>query len=373
MQQIESYIKQRLEQREQDGGLRRLVTEKQLVDFCSNDYLGLARSEELRSLIDKELRSTQFIWGSTGSRLISGNSAFTEELENQIAAFHTSSSALIFNSGYDANIGLFSALAQRGDTIITDELIHASIIDGSRLSFANRYSFKHNDLNSLEEKLRQAKGKIFIAVESVYSMDGDEAPLKEIAHLAERNGAALIVDEAHSAGVFGKQGRGLVSELGLEGSVFARLITFGKALGCHGAAVLGSDLLRSYLVNFARSFIFTTASSPFSHLSVQAAYSLLQKHNMQVLLKEKIELFKNETSDIRQSFIASRSPIQCVITGGNERSRFLESEIHAAGFDVRAILHPTVPQGKERLRICLHSFNTEKEIKQLSALLREHL
>ena len=161
---------------------------------------------------------------------------------------------MIFNSGYQANIGLFAAVAQKGDTIISDELIHASMIDGIRLSYASRLRFKHNDIKDLEKQLKKAKGNIFIGIESVYSMDGNLAPLTKMARLAKKYKAHLIVDEAHATGVFGKQGSGLVCALGLEDQVFARMHTFGKALGCHGAIVLGSEILKKYLVNFARPF-----------------------------------------------------------------------------------------------------------------------
>jgi len=345
-----------------------------LIDFCSNDYIGFARSKELQAQIDLIIKSYDgFLSGSTGSRLISGNNEFTEILEAEIASFHQAEASLIFNSGYDANLGLFASLPQKGDTIITDELIHASIIDGARLSFANRFSFKHNDLQSLEEKLRAAKGRIFIAVESVYSMDGDEAPLKEIVTLAEKFSAAVIVDEAHAAGIFGDHGKGLVKALGLEDKVFARLVTFGKALGCHGAAILGSSQLRSYLINFARSFIYTTGASPFTHISVKAAYQLLAANDYQSDAFEKINLFRKEAGDLYQSFVSSNSLIQCLLVPGNENARKLASSLQNDGFNVRAILHPTVPEGKERLRICLHTFNTNEEIRSLIQQLKKYL
>ncbi len=374
MNPVNSYIQTRLNQRHESQSFRGLNTDKSLIDFCSNDYIGFARSEELQAQIDSILKShDEFASGSTGSRLISGNSEFTEILEAEIASFHRAEASLIFNSGYDANLGLFASLPQKGDTIITDELIHASIIDGARLSFANRFSFKHNDLQSLEEKLKVAKGKIFIAVESVYSMDGDEAPLKEIVTLAEKFSAAVIVDEAHAVGVFGDHGKGLVKALGLEDKVFARLVTFGKALGCHGAAILGSSQLRSYLINFARSFIYTTAASPYTHVSVKASYQLLAARDYQSDASEKVNLFRQETGNLYQSFVNSNSPIQCLLIPGNENARKLASSLQNDGFNVRAILHPTVPEGKERLRICLHTFNTDEEIRSLIQQLKKHL
>jgi 8-amino-7-oxononanoate synthase len=240
----ETFIRNRLNDREAAGTLRTLKPENTLVDFCSNDYLGFARSITLKNSIVNEIaRYPDSLNGSTGSRLLSGNLSYAEDLEQQIANFHQAEAGLIFNSGYDANVGLFSSLPQKGDTIICDELIHASIIDGARLSHANRYTFSHNNLESLEGKLKQAKGNCYVVIESIYSMDGDTPPILEILQLAEQYGASLIVDEAHAVGLYPA---GLIAELGVQNRVFARVVTFGKALGCHGAIVLGSSLLRQY-------------------------------------------------------------------------------------------------------------------------------
>jgi len=342
------------------------------VDFCSNDYLGFARSPILKKLVDEEIQhNAGYLNGSTGSRLLSGNTTYAEKLEHEIAAFHQSEAGLIYNSGYDANIGLFSSLPQKGDTIIMDELAHASIIDGARLSFANRYNFRHNDLGSLEEKLRNAKGNCYVVIESVYSMDGDMAPIKEILELIERFGAHLIVDEAHAVGLYKK---GLVCGLGLEGRVFARVVTFGKALGCHGAIVLGSSLLREYLVNFSRSFIYTTAA-PFHQLaSIKMAYQLLETADDEIQkLKNNISLFKKLLSYNKTlAIIPSNSAIQCIILDDNNKVRKVAAQLQNTGLDVRPILSPTVPQGTERLRICLHAFNRADEITLLANTLKEY-
>ena len=371
MKKIEEFIQAKLSERRQSLSFRSLKQSNTLVDFCSNDYLGFARSEELKLSTDEVIKNySSYLLGSTGSRLISGNSAFVEELEQEIAEFHGSRSGLIFNSGYDANLGLLSSVPQRGDTVIADELVHASIIDGIRLSHASRFSFRHNDLTNLEEKLNAANGQVYVVVESVYSMDGDEAPLAEIAALAERYNAALVVDEAHAAGIFGNCGRGLVYQYSLQEKVFARVVTFGKALGVHGAIVLGSSTIRDYLINFSRPFIYTTASSFRSHLSVKMAYSLLKTGTGQSLLHQKIALFKNNTCSVA-GFIKSRSPIQCMMMPGNAEARNAAEKLQKNGFDVRAILHPTVQEGKERLRICLHSFNSNREIIDLTKSLKE--
>ncbi len=319
----------------------------------------------MKNKIDEEIKSKGLISnGSTGSRLLTGNSAYTEDAEQYIAALHKSEAGLIFNSGYDANLGLFSSLPQRGDTIITDELIHASIIDGCRLSYANRYTFKHNDLQSLEDKLKQAKGNRYVAIESVYSMDGDTPPIDQILKLTEKHGANLIVDEAHAVGL---NSFGLIDEQ-FQNRVFARIVTFGKALGCHGAIILGGNLLKDYLVNFARSFIYTTAASYHQIASVKMAYQLLPGSANEIeLLRNNIKLFKQKIkSNDAYPLINSDSMIQCLVLKSNKKAKEVSSYLQKEGSDVRPILSPTVPTGSERIRICLHSFNTEDEITLLT-------
>jgi 8-amino-7-oxononanoate synthase len=369
LKQINAFIEQRLADRESTGSYRTLKPENALFDFCSNDYLGFARSSALKDKIEEEVRNLDLVLnGSTGSRLLSGNLKYTEDLEQEIAAFHNNEAGLLFNSGYDANVGFFSSLPQRGDTIITDELIHASIIDGARLSHANRYTFKHNDLNSLEAKLTQAKGNCYVVIESVYSMDGDTPPILDILHLTEKYNAALIIDEAHAVGLYKK---GLVCELGIEDRIFARIITFGKALGCHGAIVLGSNSLRNYLINFARSFIYTTAASLHQVASIKMAYQILQSSDIEIeVLRNNINLFKQGITST-SSLLPSDSAIQCLLLNDNEKAKNAALHLQKKGFDVRAILTPTVPQGTERLRICLHAYNNSKEINLLTTTLNE--
>jgi 8-amino-7-oxononanoate synthase len=367
----EDFLKNKLQERQQSGTYRQLKPENGLVDFCSNDYLGFARSALLKQSIVHEVDTHPLsLNGAAGSRLLSGNIQYAEDLEKQIAAHHESEAGLLFTSGYDANLGLLSSLAQRGDTIILDELVHASIIDGARLSYANRYSFKHNDLESLEAKLKLAKGNCYVVIESVYSMDGDTPPLLEILNLTEKYHAALIVDEAHAVGLYSK---GLVCELGLQERVFARVVTFGKALGGHGAIVLGSHNLRNYLINFARSFIYTTAA-PFHQLAaIKMAYQLLENSGEAIIsLKKNIELFKQEVNTGENfTLLNSVSPIQCIILGSNEMAREAAKQLQMNNLDVRPILSPTVAQGTERIRICLHSFNTENELTLLAATLNK--
>jgi 8-amino-7-oxononanoate synthase len=367
----EKFIRERLEERRENGSYRTLKPENSLVDFCSNDYLGFARSSTLKQWIDDEIAANEPILnGSTGSRLLSGNLSYTEALEQQIANYHKAEAGLIYNSGYDANIGLFSSLPQRGDTIILDELAHASIIDGARLSYANRYTFRHNDLESLEEKLKHAKGNCYVVIESVYSMDGDTPPIKEILAIAKKHKAELIVDEAHAIGLYNN---GLINKIKLENEVFTRIVTFGKALGCHGAIILGSKTLREYLINFSRSFIYTTAASFHQVASIKLAYKMLSQADNEIeKLLNNIQLFKRLTAGVKSNLLPSDSSIQCLVVGSN-RAKTIADKLQDAGMDVRPILSPTVAKGSERLRICLHSFNSTNEITLLSEILHQHI
>ncbi|WP_121810545.1 aminotransferase class I/II-fold pyridoxal phosphate-dependent enzyme [Mucilaginibacter kameinonensis] len=373
MEPAEDFLKRKLQERQQSGTYRQLKPENGLVDFCSNDYLGFAHSIVLKQNIAHEVNSHPLsLNGAAGSRLLSGNIKYAEDLEKQIAAYHQSEAGLLFNSGYDANLGLLSSLAQRGDTIILDELVHASIIDGARLSYANRYSFRHNDLESLESKLKIAKGNCYVVIESVYSMDGDTPPLFEILTLTEKYNAALIVDEAHAVGLYPK---GLVCELGLQERIFARVVTFGKALGGHGAVVLGSNYLRNYLVNFARSFIYTTAASFHQLAAIKMAYRLLENSGEAITnLKRNIGLFKQEVNTGENfTLLNSDSPIQCIVLKSNEMAREAARQLQMNNLDVRPILSPTVAQGTERIRICLHSFNTENDLTLLTVTLNKFI
>jgi 8-amino-7-oxononanoate synthase len=376
---IERHLFQILEERKQQSLFRSLQTPKNLIDFCSNDYLGFSQK------IKQNSENYSFSSGATGSRLLAGNTQFVEDLEQEIADFHGAEAGLIFNSGYDANVGLLSCLPQKNDLLFTDELIHASMIDGARLSYATRYKFKHNDVEDLENKLvletnhnsqdsaSRSTQNLFIALESVYSMDGDLANLEAIVNLSEKYGANLIVDEAHATGIFGKNGKGLVSELGLEDKVSARVITFGKALGCHGAIVLGSKNLRDYLINFARPFIYSTAAPIHTHQSVRQAYQLLKSPDFSnEKLHSLIRFFKEKAKQVPDlALIESSSSIQCIIISGNEKCREVATKLQNAGLDIRPIVSPTVPKGKERLRICLHEFNTKEEILRIFEVLKE--
>jgi 8-amino-7-oxononanoate synthase len=378
----------KLETRKQNNALRQLPLKNNLIDFSSNDYLGLAKSERLfdqthQFLLNRNIKTN----GATGSRLLSGNHALYPETESFIAKFHESESALIFNSGYDANVGFFGSVPQKGDLILYDELCHASIRDGIKMSNAKSYKFNHNDFEDLERLIVNFNQNdnselltphfpllpsIFIATESVFSMDGDCPNLEELVAVSEKHNCFLIIDEAHAIGVFGESGQGLVQSLGLQNQVFARIVTFGKGLGCHGAAVLGSQDLMDYLVNFARSFIYTTGLSPHSVATILVAYQTLEKNNFSIQkLRKNIILFNQEKEllGLKPLFVRSKSAIQSAIIPGNENVKSIAKKLQEKGFDVKAILSPTVPEGQERLRICLHSYNSVEEISGLLQLL----
>lgn len=368
-------LSEKLEARKQNNALRQLPQKQEKIDFVSNDYLGFSRSEKLfqethQYLIDNKYTQN----GATGSRLISGNHPLYNVTEDHIAHFHQSESALIFNSGYDANVGFFSSVPQKGDLILYDELIHASIRDGIQLSNAKSYKFQHNDFEDLERLLLKSNGgaSIYVATESVFSMDGDTPNLEELIRLTEKYNCHLVIDEAHALGAFGEKGEGHVQEMGLQDKVFARIMTFGKGLGCHGAVVLGSSELKDYLVNFSRSFIYTTGLSPHSVATILMGYHHLEKEKDTLLqLRENINFFNQEKQmmGMRPLFVRSKSAIQCAIIPGNEKVKTIALQLQENGFDVKAILSPTVPEGQERLRICLHSYNSKEEISSLLRLM----
>jgi 8-amino-7-oxononanoate synthase len=368
---MDKFFAEKISARAEQGLLRTLTVEKLPVDFVSNDYLGLSRSEEVAMRIEKKHYSLGLRNGSTGSRLLAGNSEYAEHLEEKLSRLFKAESALVFNSGYNANLAVLSSIPQKGDTIIYDHLAHASIKDGARLSMATRYSFRHNDLDDLEHKLKLSKGKPFIVIESVYSMDGDESPLADICALSGKYNASIILDEAHSTGVLGPGGAGLSVSQDLQEKIDIRVYTFGKAMGTHGACVAGSTLLRTYLVNFARPFIYSTALSQHHLVSIECAFDYLSEQlHLQQILREKTHLFLLETKNITNR-IASRSSIQTLLFPGVLNVKHAAIYLQQQGFDIRPIVYPTVSEGTERLRICLHTFNTTGEIKQLATALEQ--
>jgi len=376
---------QKLENRKQNNSLRKLPVFNNLVDFSSNDYIGFSKSEPIFKLTHAYLLENEiFQNGASGSRLISGNHSLYQITETFIAEFHDAESALIFNSGYDANVGFFSAVPQRNDVILYDELSHASIRDGIVMSNAKSYKFNHNDFEDLERLIikfqasipefrDQSPINIYIVTETVFSMDGDSSNLEELVALSEKYNCYLIVDEAHTLGVFGEKGEGLMQYLNLHNKIFARIMTFGKGLGCHGAAILGSSDLKEYLVNFARSFIYTTGLSPHAVATILVAYQQLQVEKETIeKLRQNIILFNQQKNllGLKPMFVRSKSAIQSAIVPGNENAKQLAQQLQDKGFDIKAILSPTVPEGQERLRFCIHSYNSEEEINQVLELLR---
>lgn len=362
----DQFLDKKILEREQNHSLRSLsIRGDEMIDFCSNDYLGIVKNK----LIEKSM-PTGLSHGSTGSRLLSGNYKQIEETENLIAGFHKAEAGLIYNSGYDANTGLLSCVSQKEDIIIYDKLSHASLRDGIRLSFASSFSFLHNDLNDLEKKLKTVQNghQKFVVTESVFSMDGDMAPLQEINFLCEKYNAALIVDEAHATGVIGSKGEGLVQKLNLQEKVFARIHTFGKACGAHGAIILGSAKLKKYLINFSRQFIYSTSLPPVSAKAIAIAYQLFPNmHSERKHLATLINTFQNASSEF--NILPVESPIQAVIIPGNEEVKKIAEICRGQNFDIRPILYPTIPKGRERLRIVLHAFNTIDEVNSLIKLL----
>ncbi|MBP1225865.1 aminotransferase class I/II-fold pyridoxal phosphate-dependent enzyme [Flavobacterium sp. 1355] len=368
-------LNQKLEARKQNNALRKLPSFNNLVDFSSNDYIGFSKSETIFKLAHHYLIENEIIQnGATGSRLISGNHSLYQIAELFIAEFHDAETALIFNSGYDANVGFFSAVPQRNDVILYDELSHASIRDGISMSNAKSYKFNHNDFEDLERLIEKFPAvNIYIVTETVFSMDGDSPNLEELVLLSEKYNCYLVVDEAHTLGVFGDKGEGLIQDLQLHNRIFARIMTFGKGLGCHGAAILGSSALKEYLVNFARSFIYTTGLSPHSVSTILTAYQQLENEKETInKLRQNIIFFNQQKNllGLKPIFVRSKSSIQSAIIPGNENAKLIAQELQDKGFDIKAILSPTVPEGQERLRFCIHSYNSEEEISAVLELLR---
>jgi 8-amino-7-oxononanoate synthase len=371
-------LQNKISNRKENNALRILKPQSQLVDFATNDYLGFSKSKSIfhnahQLLVDKEL----FHNGATGSRLLSGNHELFEKTERFISKFHESESALIFNSGYDANVGFFSSVPQRNDIILYDELCHASIRDGIQLSLAKSYKFKHNNIEDLEKLLLNYRitpntenpSTVYIVTESVFSMDGDSPEMERLVLLSEKYNALLVVDEAHALGVLGINGEGLIQSLQLQNKIFARIMTFGKGLGCHGAVILGSNYLREYLINFCRSFIYTTALSPHAVATIFVAYQELNLAHDKIQNLNDNSIFFNECCSDWMNFQPNNSSIKSIVISGNDKVKNAALFLQNNGFDVKPILSPTVPAGQERLRFCLHSYNSIEEIGRVLELL----
>ena len=368
-------LNNRLLARRKENSLRELKINHDLIDFSSNDYLGFAKNEVIHYQTDQFLKDRKIqLNGTSGSRLLTGNHFLFDEVESYLSQLYNCEDALIFNSGYNANIGLISSIAQRNDVILFDELVHASIREGIQLANAKSYKFKHNDLEDLKNlifKYRSGSDHIYVITESVFSMDGDQPDIHRLIKLCQKQNAFLIIDEAHAIGVTGNNGLGLIESDEITSQIFARVITFGKAIGAHGAAILGSSDLKNYLINFAKSFIYTTSLPPPSLANILVAHQFLKNCDEQQKLSSNIQFFKQKLTELKfdSKFIQSDSAIHCCIIPNNVHVKNVSSKLQEKGFDVRPILSPTVTKGKERLRFCLHSYNSKEEISEVLSLL----
>ncbi len=326
------------------------------VNFCSNDYLGLAGHPTLHAAVSIAVQESRHI-GGTGSRLLSGQTQEWDDLETRFAAFAGTESALYFTTGYAANLGLLSSLVSKDDVIFSDALNHASLIDGMRLSGARKVIYPHLDLQVLEEALRQEAGapwRKVIVTETVFSMDGDIAPIKEIAALAEKYGAALIVDEAHATAVHGPGGRGIAAQADIVSQLLAVTHTCGKALGCAGAFVCGPAVLKEHLINHARTFIFSTALPSYFARQISAALDLSATMDLdRQRLQRNASRFIHDLHANGFDTAASASQIVPIVIGNNEDTLSAAEYLQHEGFGVRAVRPPTVPEGRSRIRLSL--------------------
>ena len=351
------------------------------LDFSSNDYLGYSRlSAGLpcgTSVRNENSLNGAAQTSGTASRLLRGNHPIWEEVESLLASWHGAETALMMTSGYTANEGLLSTVIGTNDWVASDQLNHASIIDGIRLCRPQLFVFGHNDLNHLEDGLRAASlagtGERFIVTESLNSMEGDRAPLLEIASLAERYGAHLIVDEAHAIGCLGPQGSGLVDEVGLRSRVLATMHTGGKALGVHGGYICGSQLLKQYLVNRCRHLIFSTALPPALGHWWRDAISRVQRDDVgRESLRRNVALFRAELVHVHID-AKGKDQIVPLNLGADDRACQAALRLQAQGYDIRAIRPPTVPANTARLRISIHADHDPATLLQLAEALRETL
>ena len=343
------------------------------INLYSNDYLGLARDRRLKEAVLRAVAEAKLM-GGTGSRLLSGNAATWEDLERKFAQFAGTEAAVYFGSGYTANVGLISGIVGGGDFVFSDASNHASLIDGIRLSGAEKIIYPHGDMDFLQNALRGhagRRGAKLIVTESIFSMEGDVAPIRRMIELAERYGASLVVDEAHATGVCGSEGRGVAVHTGLERGLFATVHTCGKALASAGAFVCGSRMLRDYLINRARTFIFTTAAPPYMAGQIGAALALVREANgKREHLKVMSGFLRAELREAGLDCGTSSTHIVPVLLGSNEAALHVAGELQAAGFAVRAIRPPTVPVGSSRVRLSLTASLSFDDVRRLAAVVR---
>jgi 8-amino-7-oxononanoate synthase len=350
-----------------EAGLRRTLVEPRGIDFVSNDYLGLAGHPTVIARMRAALPIVGA--GSGGSRLLRGHHRYFTDTEERLAAFTGTEAALLFSSGYAANVGVLQALATPDTLVLSDEANHASLIDGVRLSGARKVIYPHQDLGAVERILRGPRpGRTFIVTESLFSMDGDLTPLPELADLAERHGALLVVDEAHATGLYGTRGSGRIEETGVRDRVLLSIHTGGKALGTGGAWVAAPAPVRDALLHRARSFMFSTAPLPVLCAGLEAALDVVSAEPARrATLFDKSERLRTSLRDAGWPIATDRSPIVPVVVGANEAAVALQQGLADAGFDARAVRPPTVPKGTARLRLTVRHAIADDDLARLAA------
>ena len=351
----------------EEAHLLRRLEEPRGIDFSSNDYLALAGHPALSAALRRSLEAGRPV-GAPASRLLRGNSRHHEALEARLAELKGLEAALLFPTGYQANLGVLTALIGPGDRVLSDRLNHASLIDGLRLTGCRKVIFPHRDVVAVAAELDRPypRGRTFLVTESLFSMDGDIAPLERYGELCRRSGAELIVDEAHAFGLFGERGSGLVEELGVESEVTAAVCTFGKALGCAGAFVAGPSAVIRWLVNRARTFVFTTAPPPTLLAAVEAALDILEREpGRRRRVSEAAAHLRWSLGQRGLPVVPGEGPIVPVVLGGNRRALAVARHLRRRGFDVRAIRPPTVPAGSSRLRISVHADHRREDLDAL--------
>ena len=366
-------LRRRLRQLDSAQGVRINLEGRELLNFSSNDYLGLANDPILKRAASKAIE--EFGAGSGSARLICGSQSPHHQLENALAAFKGTESAICFSSGYAAALGVLPVVVGEGDTVVIDKLVHASLIDGVRLSGAKLRVFKHNNLEDLERILQWAarrEGHILVITESVFSMDGDLAPILDLVELKEKYGAWLMVDEAHATGLFGKGRRGLIEEFGVGDRVDIQMGTLGKALGSAGGYICGSQQLVDLLINRARSFVFSSAPVPAQAAAAKVAVDWVQTSEAEVArtrLWGLVDQLKNGLVQRGWELPVVRSAILPLVIGRESDAANLSDRLLAEGVFVPAIRYPTVARGKARLRITVSAAHSPEDVSQLLEVL----
>lgn len=354
-------------------GTRIEIGGKTFLNFSSNDYLGLANHPTLKAAAIRAVE--KYGAGSGASRLICGSLAPFHELEETLAAFKKSEAALTFSTGYAAAVGSITALVGKSDIVILDKLVHACIVDAAKLSGAKLRIFDHNDLNDLEDKLRwsrtNSQGQTLVVTESIFSMDGDAAPLREIVVLKEKYGAWLMVDEAHATGIIGENGRGLADELGVSNQIEIQMGTLGKALGASGGYICGRRALIDFLVNRARSFIFSTAPIPAAAATAMAGIQIAQSAEGETRRKNLFALCNELRSKLKIENTKITSAIIPLILGDENRALEAATKLREQNIFVPAIRYPTVARGSARLRVTLTAAHTAADVAELVAVLNK--